>query len=75
MIFGRIRQYLIHEVAVLAADTLLRSCVDYCNFLLRGLSSFKRHKLQSIQDMLAHSITNDRKYAYATQINSITAAC
>ena len=45
----RIRQYLTPEVAVLAANALVSSRLDYCNSLFRGLSSFNQHKLQSIQ--------------------------
>ena len=44
----RIRQYLIPEVAVFAANVLVSSCLDYCNSLFRGLSCFNQHKLQSI---------------------------
>ena len=34
----RIRKYLTLEVAVLAANALVSSCLDYCNSLFRGLS-------------------------------------
>ena len=34
----RIRQYLTLEVAVLAANALVSSCLNYCNSLFRGLS-------------------------------------
>ena len=44
----RIRQYLTPEVAVLAANALVSSHLDYCNSLFRGLSCFNLHKLQSI---------------------------
>ena len=43
----RIRQYLTSEVAVLAANALVSSRLDYCN------SCFNQHKLQSIQNTLA----------------------
>ena len=36
----RIRKYLTPEVAVLAANALVSSRLDYCNSLFRGLSSF-----------------------------------
>ena len=45
----RIRKYLTSEVAVLAANALVSSRLDYCNSLFRGLSGFNQHKLQSIQ--------------------------
>ena len=64
----RIRQYLTPEVAVLAANALVSSRLDYCNSLFRGLSCFNQHKLQSIQNTLARIVTNHRKYAHVTPI-------
>ena len=64
----RIRQYLTPEVAVLAANALVSSCLDYCNSLFRGLSCFNQHKLQSIQNTLARIVTNHRKCAHVTPI-------
>ena len=64
----RIRQYLTPEVAVLAANALVSSHLDYCISLFRGLSCFNRHKLQSIQNTLARIVTNHRKYAHVTPI-------
>ena len=66
--FCRIRQYLTPKVAVLAANALVSSCLDYCNSLLRGLSCFNQHKLQSIQNTLARIVKNHRKYAHVTPI-------
>ena len=63
-----IRQYLTPEVAVLAANALVSSRLDYFNSLLRGLSCINQHKLQSIQNTLAHIVTNHRKYAHVTPI-------
>ena len=40
----------------------------HCNSLFRGLSCFNQHKLQSIQNTLAHIVTNHRKYAHVTPI-------
>ena len=64
----RIRQYLTPDVAVLAANALGSSCLDYCNSLFRGLSCFNQHKLQSIQNTLARIVTNHIKYAHVTPI-------
>ena len=64
----RIRQYLTPEVAVLAANALVSSRLDYCNSLFRGLSCFNLHKLQSIQNTLALIVTNHKKYAHVTPI-------
>ena len=64
----KIRQYLSPEVAVLAANPLVSSHLDYCNSQFRGLSCFNQHKLQSIQNTLARIVTNHRKYAHVTPI-------
>ena len=64
----RIRKYLTPEVAVLTANALFSSRLDCCNSLFRGLSGFNQHKLQSIQNTLAHIVTNHRKYAHVTPI-------
>ena len=64
----RIRQYLTPQVAVLAANALVSSHLDYCNSLFRGLSCFNQHKLQSIQNTLACIVTNHKKYAHVTPI-------
>ena len=64
----RIRQYLTPKVAVLAANALVSSRLDYCNSLFRGLSCFNLHKLQSIQNTLARIVTNHRRYAHVTPI-------
>ena len=64
----RIRQYLTPEVAVLAANALVSTRLDYCNSLFMGLSCFNLHKLQSIQNTLAHIVTNHRKHAHVTPI-------
>ena len=54
----RIRKYLTSEVAVLAANALVSSRLDYCNSLFRGLSGFKVFRtpllvlLQIIESML-----------------------
>ena len=64
----RIRQYLTPKVAVLAANALVSSHLDYSNSLFRGLSCFNQHKLQSSQNTIAHIVTNLRKYAHGTPI-------
>ena len=64
----RIRKYLTPEVAVLAANALVSSRLDYCNSLFRGLSGFNQYKLQSIQNTLARIVTNHGKCAHVTPI-------
>ena len=53
---------------MLAADALSSSGFDYCKSLFGGLSCLNQHKLQSIQDTLAHIVTNHRKYAHVIPI-------
>ena len=62
----RIRQHLTPTVAVLAANTLVSSRLDYCNSLFRGLSCLNQHKLQGIQNTLARIVRNHRKRAHVT---------
>ena len=64
----RIRKYLTPEVAVLAANAMVSSRLDYCNTLFRGSSGFNQYKLQSIQNTLACIVTNHGKYAHVTPI-------
>ena len=71
----RIRKYLTPEVAVLAANALVSSRLDYFNSLFRGLSGFNQHKLQSIQNTLARIVTNHRKYAQVTPILKKLTGC
>ena len=52
----KIRKYLTPEVAVLAANALVSSRLDYCNSLFRGLSGFNQYKLQSIQNTLGRIV-------------------
>ena len=58
----RIRQHLTDEAATLAANALMSSGLDYCNFLFRSLPNFKIRKLQCIQNTLARLVTNCNKH-------------
>ena len=49
----QIRQYLTHDAALMAANALVGSRLDYYNSLFRGLSVANLHKLQCIQNSLA----------------------
>ena len=64
----RIRQYLTCDTAILAANALVSSLLDYCNSILRGISSLNQKKLQSIQNSMARVLTNQRKYDHVTPI-------
>ena len=64
----RVRQYLADEAAVLVANALVSSHLDYCNSLLKSLSSFNMCKLQCIQNTLGKIVTNCNRYSQATCI-------
>ena len=49
----QIRQHLTCDAALMAANTLVGSRLDYCNSLFRGLSVSNLRKLQCIQNSLA----------------------
>ena len=54
----QIRQYRTDEAAVLAANAVVNSHLDYCNSLFRSLSRFNMPKLQCIQNTLGRIVTN-----------------
>ena len=62
-----VRQYLTDEAAVLMANALVNSRLNYCNSLFRILSSFNMHKLQCIHT-LDRIVTNCNRYSRATPI-------
>ena len=59
----RLRGHLTHEAALMAANALVGSRLDYCNSLFRGLSALDLHKLQCVQNSLARIIANTTKYS------------
>ena len=63
-----VRQYLMDHAAVLAANALVSSRLDYCNSLFRSLSSFHMCKLQCIQNTLGRIVTNCNRYSWASSI-------
>ena len=64
----RVRQYLTEAATILAANALVSSHLDYCNFLFMSLSSLNMHKLQCIQNTLTGIVTNCNKYTRASLI-------
>ena len=50
-------------------------CYYYCTPLFRGLSCFNQNKLQSIQNMLASTVTNHRKYDHVTPSPNSSTDC
>ena len=63
-----ITQYLTDDAAVLAANALVSTRLDYCNSLFRSLSSFHIRKLQCIQNTLGRTVTNCDRYSRASPI-------
>ena len=49
-------------------NALVSSRLDYCNSLLRSLSKFNLHRLQSIQNSAARPITNSNKFTHTTPV-------
>ena len=64
----QVRKHLTDEAAILAANALVTSRLDYCNSLFRSLSSLNMRKLQCIQNTLARIVTNCNKYTRASPI-------
>ena len=64
----QVRKHLTDEAAILAANALVTSRLDYCNSLFRSLSSLNMHKLQCIQKTLARIVTNCNKYTRVSPI-------
>jgi hypothetical protein len=56
--FRRIRRYLSKDIAVLVANSLVSSQLDYCNSLFRSLSLKEFHRLQCLQNAAARIVTN-----------------
>ena len=66
--FRNIRQFLTHDASVSVANAFVSSQLDYCNSLFRSLSKFNLHRLQSIQNSAARSVTNSSKYTRITPV-------
>ena len=61
-----LRGYLTHHAALMAANALVGSRLDYCNSLFRSLSALDLRKLQCVQNSLARIVTNTTKYSQIT---------
>ena len=64
--FRNIRQFLTHDAAVSVANVSSR--LDFCNSLVRSLSKFNLHRLQSIQNSAARIVTNSSKFTRITPV-------
>ena len=56
--FRRLRRHLSRDCAVVVANALVSSRLDYCNSLFRSLAAKDLHKLQCIQNSLARIVAN-----------------
>ena len=64
----QIRQYLTHDAALMAANALVGSRLDYCNSLFRGLSVANLRKLQCIQNSLARTVCRATCLSHTTPL-------
>ena len=64
----RLQGHMTHEAALMAANALVGSRLDYCNSLFRGLSVLDLHKLQCVQNSLARIVANTTKYSHITPV-------
>ena len=64
----RVRGYLTREAALLAANALVGSRLDYCNSLFRSLSALDLRRLQCVQNSLARIVANTTKYSHITPV-------
>ena len=64
----RLRGYLTREAALLAANPLVGSRLDYCNSLFRSLSALDLRRLQCVQNSLARIVANTTKYSHITPV-------
>ena len=63
----RLRGYLTRDAALLAANALVKSRLDYCNSLFRSLSALDLRRLQCVQNSLARIVANT-KYSHITPV-------
>ena len=71
VLLRRLRGYLTHHAALMAANALVGSRLDYCNSLFRSLSALDLRKLQCVQNSLARIVTNTTKYSHITPVRKI----
>ena len=64
----QLRGYLTREAALLAANVLVGSRLDYCNSLFRSLSALDLCRLQCVQNSLARIVANTSKYSHITLV-------
>ena len=63
-----LRVYLTCHAALMVANALFGSRLDYCNSLFRSLSTLDFRKLQYVQNSLARIVTNIIKYSHISPV-------
>ena len=63
-----LRGYLTRDAALLAANALVGSRLDYCNSLFRSLSALDLRRLQCVHNSLARIVANTTKYSHITPV-------
>ena len=62
----KLRSHLDPDMTHIIVQALVISKLDYCNSLLLGSAQYQLDKLQHIQNMACHVVTNLRKYDHIT---------
>ena len=65
---GRIRRSISKEAAILAANALVSSHLDYCNSLFRSLSAANTKRLQSLQNWMARIVCNKPRQSHISPV-------
>jgi hypothetical protein len=63
-----IRPILDHDSAVLLANSLVSTKIDFCNALYAGLPNSTTHSLQLVQNSLARAVYSSSKFDHATPL-------
>jgi len=63
-----LKAFLTQEALVTIVHAFVTSRIDYCNFLLYGISDYNINHLQRIQNRSARIVTNTQKYDHITPI-------
>ena len=63
-----IRPLLDHDTAVLLANSLVASKLDFCNALYAGLPNVTINRLQLVQNSLARTVYSSRKFDHASPL-------
>ena len=66
----RLRGHLTNEASLTADNALIRSRLDYCNSLFRGLSVLDLHKLQCVKNILQNCGQYHQVFTYYSSYKS-----